>query len=284
MAFSCPICRHAAASRVTQVAGHAYFLCSGCGSISIEIETVERLDSGGSLVEYDENYWTNELPAARDRAFGPALARMAEAVHYSRIPIQRFLDVGSGPGFFLDAIARYLPSRIQHFFGVEKFPPPPPHRTNSANFIIGDVSELKFRVDGGICVEVVEHLTPKTLRAMLAALAGVSNPGSLFLFNSGLPEYVLKEDIAYLDPERRGHIVSYSLKAVRLLSRDLGFSVLPIPGKTWAYVLEFQSRATEREDIRSRIWSARPENLQLLTDPEMGSVLRILGLDTARAY
>ncbi len=284
MAFSCPICRHGASSRVAQVAGHSYSLCSGCGSISIETETIERLDAGGSLVEYDEDYWTSELPAARDRAFGPSLARMAEAVHYTRIPIQRFLDVGSGPGFFLDAIARYLPSRVQHFFGVEKFPPPAAHRTRSTNFIVGEVSDLNLRFDAGICIEVVEHLTPATLRTLLAGLAGVSNPGSLFLFNSGLPEYVLKEDIAYLDPQRRGHIVSYSLKAVRLLARDLGFSVLPIPGKTWAYVLEFQSRATEREDIRSRIWSARPENLQLLGDPEMGSVLRILGLDTARAY
>ena len=282
--FSCPICDRGAGRIIAEVAGHTYALCSGCGSISIERETIERLDAGGSLVEYDQGYWANELPAARERAFGHALARMSEAIHYARVPISRFLDVGSGPGFFLDAVARYLPSRKEHFFGVEKFPPPPEQRTSSPNFFVGDVADLAFRVDGGICIEVAEHLTPKTLRGLLAALAKVSTPGALFVFNSGMPEYVLKDDLAYLDPKQRGHIVSYSLDAVRLLSRELGFTVLPIRGKTWAYVLEFQSSARANEDVRSRIWSAKPENLELLTDPEMGSVLRILGLETARAY
>lgn len=60
--------------------------------------------------------------------------------------------------------------------------------------------------------------------------------------------------------------------------------MIPIPGKTWAYVLEYHSESSANEDITNRIWSALPENLNLLTSESMGSVLKVLGLETVRAY
>src|SRR3989442_8516371 len=34
----------------------------------------------------------------------------------------------TGAGYFLDAVAKLLPSHAYAFYGVEKFPPPPPYR------------------------------------------------------------------------------------------------------------------------------------------------------------
>ena len=100
-----------------------------------------------------------------------------------------------------------------------------------------------------------------------------------------MPEYVKHEDMGYLDPTKRGHLVSYSLKAVALMAEKYGFVVHRIPGKTWAYALEFtNNKKATSVDIRDRIWHALPQNLNLLCDPEMGNVLKILGLETARAY
>jgi hypothetical protein len=283
--FVCPICAGAGlAEPVFEVAGHRYDQCSSCGSISIEPETLARLDRGEPLIAYGDAYWASELSSARERAFGSTLARMAEAVLYARRPIERFLDVGTGPGFFLDAIARYLPTKTATFHGVEKFPPPRERCSPSPQFIVGDVADVPFKVDAGICIEVVEHLTPRMLEGMLSGLAKVSNPEALFVVNTGMPAYVLHEDRGYLDPVVRGHVVSYSIEGLRRLCARTGFRVHPIPGKTWAFALELDSRARPDEDIRDRIWSALPENVRLLSDPEMGTLLYVLGLDTARAY
>ena len=113
----------------------------------------------------------------------------------------------------------------------------------------------------------------------------ISNPGALYIFNTGMPDYVKNEDLAYLDPITRGHLVSYSLEAMSILSGRHGFAAHRIPGKTWAFALEFDvDKDIVKEDIRDRIWRALPENLQILCDSNYGSVLRILGLETVRAY
>ena len=117
---------------------------------------------------------------------------------------------------------------------------------------------------------------------MLAELATRSNPGALYIVNSGQPRFVLDEDPAYLDPDRRGHIFSYSVEAVALLAEPLGFRVVPLRGKTWAFLLEFGG--DDRTAPEDRIWTALPENNALLSDPERGTVLQILGLESARAY
>src|SRR3712207_8666216 len=42
---------------------------------------------------YDEDYWAEELKAARERGYGASLIRLAEVFHYARRPVRRFLDV-----------------------------------------------------------------------------------------------------------------------------------------------------------------------------------------------
>jgi 2-polyprenyl-3-methyl-5-hydroxy-6-metoxy-1,4-benzoquinol methylase len=285
MKQACPCCNAAKTKHLIEVSGYNYFKCLKCGSLFLDTAYLEKIDAGLSIVKYEEGYWKMELESARERSYGAALARTAEALYYCRIPVKKFLDIGSGPGYFLDAIGKLLPDHADTFYGVELFPPEIEFRSKAPNYMIGDLGDLQDKFDCGICVEVIEHLTPRMLDDILKKLAAVSNPGALYIFNTGLPEYVIKEDIKYLDPTSRGHLVSYSLEAVSLIAGKYGFAVHPIKGKTWAFALELSGkRGVQGEDIRNRIWSALPENINLLVDKNMGSVMKVLGLDTVRAY
>lgn len=279
----CPVCNSLTKEKkIYNIKEYNYYLCESCGSIFIHPEIIQSIDEGNQLINYDESYWANELSAAKERAYGACLARMAEVILYSRRDINYFLDVGTGPGYFLDAVAAYLPNSKEKFYGIEKFPPPIKYRTTSNNYIIGDLNGISFNVDAGLCVEVVEHLTPKQVKTIFSSLAELSNESALYLINTGMPDYVLKEDIGYLDPIVRGHIVSYSIKGFESLVKPLGFQVYPIPGKTWAFVIEYSTQY--ESNLIDRIWSASAHNKKILSDERMGNLLYILGIDTARAY
>jgi hypothetical protein len=276
----CPCCRGTLEPLWT-VRSFEYYRCRQCTSLTIDPDVIREIDAGRVLqLETDRAGAEGEIGAARDRAYGSSLARVAEAVLYARTPIRRFLDVGTGRGFLLDALSTHLPSRSETFYGVELYPPNP--HSAHPNYVAGTASALAEKFEAGSCIEVVQALTPMQLRALLAEVATRSHPGALYIVNSGQPRYVLAENRAYLDPDRRGHIVSYSLAAMALLARPLGFRVLPLRGKSWALLLEYaRDESTPPED---RIWSALPENVALLRDPDRGSVLHVLGMDTARAY
>lgn len=150
--------------------------------------------------------------------------------------------------------------------------------------MVGDLGDLTDRFDAGICIEVLEHLTPRTVRDLFEKLARISNPQAIYLFNTGMPAHVRYEMPGYLEPLQNGHIVSYSLKAIARLAEPFGFRAFPLAGKTWAFVLEYQSAGKPDENLKDRIWSSPPENMKLLEDPQTGGVIRILGLESARAY
>jgi spermidine synthase len=76
-----------------------------------------------SATNYQDLYWAKELLAAKSRASGVSIARAAEVFILARKQIKTFLDIGTGPGFFLDAILKYLPDSDATFLGVERFPP-----------------------------------------------------------------------------------------------------------------------------------------------------------------
>jgi hypothetical protein len=279
MSHECPVCRRGTAAPYATIADYPYLECGECGSLFIEPPILDRIDAGESLVTYTEGYWNSEISAAKERAFGPALARVAETFLYARRPIRTFLDIGSGPGYLLDACATYLPNSRGIFHGVEKFPPA--SVTDSPNFHTCSIADLPIRVDAGCCIEVIEHLTPTMLRGLLAELAAVSEPDAAFIFNSGQPSFVKHEDPGYLDPTKRGHIVSYSVPGFAALASSFGFTAQAIPGKTWAFLLEKTDAAVP---VGPRIWSPFPENSAVLRDRDMGSVMFILGLESARAY
>lgn len=260
------------------VEGVPYLRCSTCRSIHIEPAALAEIDAGRPLLRnYDAQYWAMELADARDRARGVSLCRAGEAILYCRRPVRRFLDVGAGPGFLLETLLGLLDPAAEIFHAVERFAPA--EHFKHRNYHIGALAELSDSFDAGVCIEVVEHLTPSMLRSLVAALAKVSKPDSYWLFNTGLDEYVESEDRGYLDPYRRGHIVSYSIEGLKTIFEPHGFSVHQLPGKSFAFAAEFQPGAECPYD--QRIYRPLAENLELLNRHPL---LYHAAFESARSY
>jgi hypothetical protein len=276
VSIACPVCESGESSFHRKIDGYDYFRCDACGSLHIDNATLGAIDGGSSTRVYDAGYWQDELHAARARAQGVSLVRAGEAILYARRPVRRFLDVGTGPGYLPDALAALLPSHAAAFHGVELFPPEA--HSQSANYHIGDVRDVEGIFDAGTCIEVAEHLTPRMLRTLAQGLATISAKDSLWLFNTGSPDYVLQEDPGYLDPLRRGHIVAYGLRGVRHIFAPFGFRISAIPGKSYAWFAEFSP--TEAPEFAERVYRPLPSNRALLEDP---GLLFLAAFESARA-
>jgi hypothetical protein len=276
----CTVCEAGAARSYRSVDGVGYFRCDACGSLFADPDFV-----AASAAVYADEYWQSELNAAHERCYGPAIQRVAETIAYCRIPIHAFIDIGAGTGWLLDALEVLLPEVIDRFHAVELYPPPPPHRTANPNFVVGTLGDVGRTFDAGVCIEVIEHLAPTTMRTLVEQLATVSRPGSLYLFNSGQPNFVEHEDPGYLDPHGRGHIVSYSLAGATSIFRPAGFNVIELPGRAWAFLVEFGPRLrVDAETLIARLWHPVPENVSMLRSARFGELIRAVGIDSARAY
>lgn len=275
----CAICGNKA-DLWRNVDGYDFTDCRVCECIAIDGTTMNVVDEGAFPRNYDPSYWAMETEAAKERSYGGSLARVAETILYCRRPINKFVDIGSGPGFLLDALGKYLPASRLKFYGVEMFPPS--QRSNHPNYIVGNLSQADHKFDAGVCIEVFEHLTPAMLRELAAAMAAKSNAQALYFINTSLSHHVRSDNTGYIDPLNRGHIVSWSIKAVAAIFEPYGFRAIPLAGKPWAFCLEYMSEDNDVPD--ARIWSPLAENVSILNDPEMGSALYVLGIDTARAY
>lgn len=277
--MDCPIC----ASRGTgapfrDVDGYAYYSCNDCGSLFIAPQVLAAMDRGESPRDYDHAYWQAEVNAARQRSRADALVRAGEAILYARTEVKRFLDVGTGPGFLLDQLASLWPSRTELFHGVEMFPPA--EHSLHPNYVVGTPANLQGVFDAGVCIEVIEHLTPSMLDGLIGALAAISHEDSLWLFNTGMPGYVRNEDPGYLDPRRRGHIVSYSLAGLGKLFEPHGFRLSELPGKSFAFLAEYRP-ATPAPPFAERFYSPLPHNKQLLVE---AGLLYQAAFESARSY
>ena len=280
----CPVCNSSDVNLFREVKEYAYFKCSSCEVIFLSTDILNRIDAGLGLIDYSSSYWNEELKSARERSWGPALARVAEVFLYARLPIQKFIDIGSGPGYLLDALQYQLPTASEIFYASELFPPADEFCTGNKNFLKGNLLDFPFSFEAGCCIEVIEHLTPSMVKGIFSVLAAKSTDNSIYIFNTGLVEYIENEDINYLDPYIRGHIMGWSVKAVAHLAQPLGFEVLPIPGKTWAFILEYRPDHNLDIPLPDRIWQALPENINTLRDKKTGDLMYILGLETVRAY
>lgn len=275
----CPVCEDGSSVAYSVIDGHPYYACEACGSIHASPGLLDAIDAGNAPVgEYMEEYWEQERVGAEERAAGVSLCRAGEAILYCRRPVQRFLDVGAGPGFLLRNLQSLLDPDGAIFHGVEKFPPMYAERCR--NYHEGGIEDLAGTMfDAGVCIEVVEHLTPRMFDGLASGLARVSAPGAFWLFNTGMPGYVRNEDPGYLDPVRRGHIVSYSLAgAARILGRH-GFRVGGLPGKSFAFFAEF--RPTETIGFDARIYGALEANSALL---QRHGLLYHAAFESARSY
>jgi hypothetical protein len=170
-------------------------------------------------------------------------------------------------------------------FGIEPFPPPTEWRGNHPNYKVGYVSDLEGTFDAGVCIEVIEHLWPETLRKLVADLAEKSSPKAVYFFNTAQPSYVKTRDMNYLDPFVRGHIISYSLKGLTQIFSEFGFTVHPLPGRDWAFLAEFGAPPVESADeLMNRLWTPVASNEELLKSGEFGGFLYGAALEGARCY
>lgn len=282
--IECPVCYSHETDLFKRVDLHTYYTCTSCKAIFISPDVLFKMDKGEFLINYEDNYWKEELKAARERSWGTTLARVAEVFLYARLPIKKFVDIGSGPGYFLDALNHQLPSSQHVFYAAELFPPSDEFCTKNENFHRGSLLNMEFEFDAGCCIEVIEHLTPNMLSKLFSDLAIKSKNNSIYIFNTGLVEYIMNEDIGYLDPTIRGHVMGWSIDALQHIANPLGFNIIPIPGKTWAFIAEYLPDHNFDQPVHDRIWTALPENMQVLSDKQTGNLMYILGLETARAY
>ena len=260
--------------------GVNYYECVRCGSILAD------QNSKLSTFTYDDDYWKSESIAAKERSFGASINRCAEVFFYSRIPINRFLDIGTGPGYLLDALSTLMPNFQSMFYGIELYPPPEKYQSIHPNYKVGRLSDLSLKFSGGVCIEVIEHLFPNQLHLFVENLARVSEHNAIYYFNSGQPEFVKDEDSNYLDPTGRGHIASYSLIGLKEVFSKYGFTVLPLPGRTWGFLVEFNRFGVElnAEELLLRLWTANSENIEKLKRNGFGELMYAIGLESARCY
>jgi hypothetical protein len=265
--------------------GIDYYRCLACGSISADRSQINARPQAQR--SYDESYWREELSAARERSYGSTISRVAETLLYARIPVRTFLDIGSGPGYLVDALATLLPQFSPNIYGVELFPPPAHLRSQHPNYVVGSVGDLGVPISAGVCIEVIEHLYPETLEVLLQQLAARCEPQAMIYFNSAQPHFVDHEDPGYLDPFGRGHIISYSLEGLRPIFQRYGFSIFRLPGRSWGFLAEYQSHETTEPDaeaLLTRLWTPEPTNLQMLRANTFGPMLHTAGIEAARCY
>lgn len=276
--ITCPVCQSGRSLPHAIIDGYGYFTCQSCDSIHIDPAVLDELDAGNALVgKYEKDYWERERKSALARATGVSLCRAGEAILYCRRPVKRLLDLGAGPGFLVQELQRLIDPTADIVHGVEKYPPP--YASVCTNLHIGSIASLAGLFDAGICIEVIEHLTPRMLDAILGELAGVSAQGSLWLFNTGMPDYVRNEDPGYLDPVRRGHIISYSLAGLTPWFEHRGFRISALPGRSFGFFAEYQPQETL--DFASRFYQPVTENLVLL---QRNGLLYQAAFETARSY
>jgi len=265
--------------------GCQYYECYRCYSIYADSK---RLFSDKINDEfYDDKYWKSETSAAKERSFGSSINRAAEVFFYARQPINRFLDIGSGPRYLLDALSTLMPKYRSMFYGVELYPPPKEFRSSHENYIHCDIKNLNMKFDAGVCIEVIEHLNPTQLRELAKNLKEISNPNAIYYFNSGQPKFVKNECPDYLDPYIRGHIISYSIDALKIIFNEFGFTVIPLPGRDWGFLVELCEELNARngiDELLMRLWTAHPQNLDKLKNNGFGELMYCAGLESARCY
>jgi SAM-dependent methyltransferase len=287
MPQQCQVCKSGSLSENPLIVkeGLPFHQCENCESILIPDDFMHDTDRSQ---KYDIAYWEAEKDSSLERSFGSSICRIAETFLYCRIPITSFLDIGCGPGFTLDAMETMLPRYVNIFKGIELNPPPPKYRSKSRNYTIGSVSDLRSTFQAGICIEVIEHLPPRVLEVLVKQLASKSEQGSIFYFNSSQPEKVIRDGFDYLDPYRRGHIASYSIKGLSGLFSQYGFSLIPLFGRDWAFLAEYKPdpsfRIETAEQLLKRIWSPNPANMNILQNGGFGPLMYTIGIESARCY
>jgi len=276
--MKCPICSGTKKLKsVDYSQAKGYICCSKCDFIFWSINNT--LDSSH---EYGAEYWQMELNSAYERSWGISIQRASEVFLLCRKKISTFVDIGTGAGYFLDAIDYYIPNSTVQFTGIELYPPALEFRSKHPGYAIGWLEKYENEsIDAGICVEVLEHLTADQVASLFHDLYLKASNDAFFIFNTGLTNYVRNEDPDYLDPYTRGHISIWSTKAIRELLGDSGWKIHEFPHRSWAFIAE--KSVNNQIDLDSRIWDINPQNLETLTGELKSNLLYLLARDGLRA-
>lgn len=118
MGMTCPVCEAGKSAFHAKVDGYDYAQCGSSMSLYIATDVLADIDNGISTRLYDGAYWNEELCLVCMRARGESLTRVGETLLYCQRPVTRFLDVGTGPGYLLDELARQYPGQPGLFHGA----------------------------------------------------------------------------------------------------------------------------------------------------------------------
>ena len=283
--MKCIVCNNSESIFFKNVDGVDYYECVVCDSIFADPHFINDVYLVSNT--YNDEYWASECAAARERSFGSSLNRVAEVFLYAREKIHRFIDIGTGPGYLLDALSILMPRYSEIFYGVELYPPPENLRSQHTNYCVGGLEDESLKFDAGCCIEVIEHLAPNTLEDLIIWMASISNPGALYYFNSAQPSYVRNCDPGYLDPHVRGHICSYSLSALSKIFSKHGFTLITLPGRDWAFLVEFGAQddaSTNVDTLMNRVWNPVAGNADMLKENGFGTLMHTCGIESARCY
>lgn len=236
---ACPVCGVGHSRHYAIIESLNVFQCDSCQSLYLDPEILASIDCGTDPRFFDESYWKRERDKARLRASGESLTRAGEAILYARRPVRRFLDVGAGGGELLDELAWIFPEENNLFHGIEACPPS--RHSDHQNFKTGSVGSLEGTFDAGVCIEVLGYLTPKTLQSLISDLSRVSEIDSLWLFQTGDPNFEIGDKkTGDLGPPSLGRIISYSLKGLDPIFERSGFKIQECPGKSGVFMAEFR--------------------------------------------
>jgi GT2 family glycosyltransferase len=259
--IACPVCFTGESRHYANIDGITYYQCDFCRSFYVDPSILSSIDEGMTPGPYDEDYWKTDRGSACLRAKGEACIRAGETILYARRPVYRFLDIGAGGGYLLDELVALFPEEKNLFYEIEFFPPK--NHSGNKNFKIGTVASLEGKVDAGVCIDVLGHLTPKMLDLLVRDIAEKSEVDSLWLFDSGMTDFVVQEkNPGYLDPLNRGHIVSYSLLGLRPIFEKHGFKIQGCPGKPFVFIAEYKS--SDEIPFEQRIYQPIEYNKNLL--------------------
>jgi len=214
----CPACGGPASGIAFVVDGYQHARCARCGGLFV----TPLPDLAEIAAVYLGPRYHDEAPAeaARMRAEGRARAEFL-----ARRGVRSLLEVGCGPGYFLDA-ARELGIAVE---AVDRAPNAAAARARGHlvhDLWFEDLGPPSPRFDALALWEVIEHVPdPKdTLRRARAWL----RPGGLLALStpsaSGLPARLLGRRFPMIAPPE--HLTIFSRRGLRRLLRASGFEVL----------------------------------------------------------